>query len=80
MAGWGGGRHAGLCVVGRPPARVPLCPVGADTCPSWEAVETPSLEGVVWELKSGEKLGACERGNLRDGSTSRCGGKREGRC
>lgn len=50
-AGWGGGRRAGLCVVGRPPAQVPLCPAGADACPSWEAMETPSLGAIVLGAK-----------------------------
>ena len=61
-AGWGGGRRAGLCAEGCPPAQMPLCPAGADTCPSWEALETLSLGLLSWELKSWEthKLGACE--------------------
>lgn len=61
-AGWGGGRRAGLCAEGCPPAQMPLCPAGADTCPSREALETLSLGLLSWELKSWEthKLGACE--------------------
>lgn len=61
-AGWGGARRVGLCAEGCPPTQMPLCPAGADTCPSWEALETLSLGLLSWELKSWgtNKLGACE--------------------
>ena len=47
---------------GPPTARMPLCPAGADTYPSWKAPEALSLGLLSWELKSWgtNKLGACE--------------------